>query len=154
MSAAAGALVLGGCDLITACEADAVEERIRERLQAERAKWKAQGIDRYRLTYAQQIGSRRVDTVDVFVNDGTVDSIRTARETPRDSALVGTVASFFDRIEARIGEEESQFSASFDEERGFPTEYTADFQDRPSQTVITQSLVDRHGTSSAPPNQP
>jgi len=49
---------------------------------------------------------------------------------------------------ARIGEEESQFDVQFNQERGYPTRYTADFRDdRASQTVLTIGLEDSLGAS-------
>lgn len=91
----------------------------------------------------QQRGDVIVDTAEVFVRSGTVDSIAASPDVSEEELLVGTVESFFDLVESRIGEEESQFGANFDEERGFPTNYSADFQDdRRNHDVITITLID------------
>jgi len=138
-------LVLPGCDFGSQNE---VQDRIRERVENRRQQWQDQDIEDYKLVYAQQVGDVRIDTVSVFVTAGTVDSINTTPDVSEDELLVGTVGSFFDLIEARIGESDSQFSAGFNNEQGYPVEYTADFQDgRPSQTVLTTALNDSLGVS-------
>lgn len=138
-------LVLPGCDFGSQNE---VQERIRERVENRRQQWQAQDIEDYKLVYAQQVGDVRIDSVTVFVTAGTVDSITTSADVPEDELLVGTISAFFDLIEARIGERDSQFSAGFNNERGYPVEYTADFRDgRPSQTVLTTALDDSLGGS-------
>jgi hypothetical protein len=53
---------------------------------------------------------------------------------------VTTVESFFDRIKDRIGEDTSEFTADFDEERGYPTEYQAGLEDQPNEVVVTHGL--------------
>jgi hypothetical protein len=59
-----------------------------------------------------------------------------------DEPLVGTISSFFDLIEARVGESDSQFGANFDDTRGFPVNYNAGFQDdRRSQDIITLEVT-------------
>jgi hypothetical protein len=136
------AVVLSGCDIFTGAN-DELAGQIRQRVQDRQQQWQNQNIEDYQLIYSQQVGDVLVDSIEVFVRSRTVDSIATSRDIPEEEVLVGTVASFFDLIEARIGEDESQFTADFDEDQGFPTRYTADFQDgRQSQTVLTTALVD------------
>lgn len=147
----ASALVLlwvPGCDLFTAPGQDGLREKMKKRVQERREQWEEQGIENYQLKYSQQIGETRVDSVSVHVQDGAVDSVLVSSTVSRDELLVGTVDSFFDLIESRLGEPESQFSADFDQNLGFPTSYTADFLDgRPSQTVVTLALRDSTGGS-------
>jgi hypothetical protein len=134
-----------GCDF---SQQDEIQDRMRERVENRRQQWQSQGIETYRLIYSQQVGNVLVDTVRVVVTGGTVDSSSTSVDVSEAELLVGTVDSFFDLIEARIGEEESQFDVQFNQERGYPTRYTADFQDdRPSQTVLTIGLEDSLGAS-------
>jgi hypothetical protein len=133
-------LVLPGCDF---GGQEGIQDQIRERVEARRQQWEDQDIENYKLVYSQQVGDVLIDTVNVFVSAGAVDSITTSSDVSKDELLVGTVGTFFDLIEARIGESESQFSAGFNNERGYPVEYTADFRDgRPSQTVVTTALND------------
>lgn len=135
---AIGILVIGGCDF-----GGGVEDLVRDRLENARQRWQEQDIQNYQLIYAQQRGDVIVDTVEVFVRSGTVDSTATSPEVSEEELLVGTVESFFDLIESRIGEEESQFGANFDEDQGFPTDYNADFtDDRRSHDIITIALED------------
>jgi len=137
-----GVLVMGSCDLFSDAN-DEVSNQILERVRNRRQQWQDQNIEDYQLIYSQQVGDVLVDSVEVFVRSRMVDSIATSQDLPEDEVLVGTVGSFFDLVEARIGEDDSQFNADFDEEQGFPTRYTADFQDdRRSQTVLTTALVD------------
>lgn len=134
---------VSGCDF---SEQDEIQDRMRERVENRRQQWESQGIETYRLIYSQQVGDVLVDTVRVVVTGGTVDSSSTSVDVSEAELLVGTVDSFFDLIEARIGEEESQFDVQFNQERGYPTRYTADFRDdRASQTVLTIGLEDSLG---------
>ena len=136
---------MSGCDF---SEQDEIQDRMRERVENRRQQWESQGIETYRLIYSQQVGDVLVDTVSVVVTGGTVDSSSISVDVSEAELLVGTVDSFFDLIEARIGEEESQFDVQFNQERGYPTRYTADFRDdRPSQTVLTIGLEDSLGAS-------
>ena len=138
----AGIFVVSGCDIFNEPD-DELSDQISQRVQERRQQWQDQNIEDYQLIYSQQVGEVLVDSVKVFVRSGMVDSIATSRDIPEEELLVGTVESFFDLIEARIGEDESQFTADFDSEQGFPTRYTADFQDgRRSQTVLTNTLID------------
>lgn len=131
-----GALLSGGCDFGTSARSQA-----RDRLKNARDQWQAQNIQDYRFVYRQQRGEVIVDTAEVFVRGGTVDSVHTVPDVSEDELLVGTIASFFDLIEARIGEDGSQFGANFDPERGFPTDYNAGFQDdRRNQDIITVTV--------------
>lgn len=140
-------LAVSGCDFNGN---DEVRDRIRERLQSERQKWEDQDISRYQLVYSQQAGSLLVDTVRVFVSGGTVDSTVAPDEVPDEDLLVGTVDSYFNLIEARIGEDDSGFRAEFDEEQGFPITYTANFFDgRADQAVETISLMDSSGAANS-----
>jgi len=133
-----GVVVSGGCDA-----GFDVENQVRDQLDEARQRWQEQSIRNYQFIYAQQRGDVIVDTAEVFVRSGTVDSIATSPAVAEDELLVGTVGSFFDLIEARIGEDDSQFGADFDEEQGFPVSYNADFQDdRRNQDIITIALVD------------
>jgi hypothetical protein len=133
-----GGTVVGGCDA-----GFDVENQVRDQLDEARQRWQEQSIRNYQFIYAQQRGDVIVDTAEVFVRSGTVDSIATSPEVSEDELLVGTVGSFFDLIEDRIGEDDSQFGADFDDEQGFPVSYNADFQDdRRSQDIITIALVD------------
>lgn len=142
-----GLLAIAGCDLFSDAN-DGVSDQILERVQERRQQWLDQNIEDYQLIYSQQVGDVLVDSVEVFVRSRTVDSIATSRDIPEDEVLIGTVGSFFDLIEARVGEDDSQFTADFDEEQGFPTRYTADFQDdRRSQTVLTTAVVDSAGAT-------
>lgn len=137
-----GTFIISGCDLFTN-PGEALSDKISQRVQERRQQWKDQTIEDYQLIYSQQVGDILVDSVQVFVRSRTVDSVRTSRDIPEEEILVETVGSFFDLIEARIGEDASQFTTDFDEDHGFPTRYTADFQDgRQSQTVLTTALVD------------
>jgi len=136
------ALILSSCDIFTGAN-DELADQISQRVQDRRQQWQDQNIEDYQLIYSQQVGEVLVDSVEVFVRSGMVDSIVTSRDISEEEVLVGTVDSFFDLIEARIGEDESQFTADFNPNRGFPTRYTADFQDdRRSQTVLTNALID------------
>lgn len=136
---------MSGCDF---SQQDEIQDRMRERVENRRQQWESQGTETYRLIYSQQVGDILVDTVRVVVTGGTVDSSSTSVDVSEAELLVGTVDSFFDLIEARIGEEESQFDVQFNQERGYPTRYTADFRDdRPSQTVLTIGLEDSLGAS-------
>lgn len=133
--------IFGGCNF-----GFDVEDQVRDRLNDARQRWQEQSIGNYQFIYAQQRGDVIVDTAEVFVRSGTVDSIATSPEVSEDELLVGTVGSFFDLIEDRIGEDDSQFGADFDEEQGFPVSYNADFQDgRRNQDIITIALVDSVG---------
>jgi len=133
-----GGAVLGGCDA-----GFDVENQVRDQLNEARQRWQEQSIRNYQFIYAQQRGDVTVDTAEVFVRSGTVDSIATSPEVTEDELLVGTVSSFFNLIEDRIGEDDSQFGADFDDEKGFPASYNADFQDeRRNQDIITIALVD------------
>ncbi len=113
-------------------------------MEEARQRWQEEAIQDYQFVYTQQRGDVIVDTAEVFVRAGTVDSIATSpADVPEEELLVGTVESFFDLIEPRIGEEDSQFGANFDEDQGFPTEYNAGFQDdRRDQDIITIEFVD------------
>jgi len=134
--------VVSGCDLFDG-PGQKLQDDIKQRVQERRQQWEDQGIENYRLVYSQQVGETLVDSVHVRAEQGSVDSIDVSQDVPKEDLLVGTVDSFFDLIEARIGEEESQFTADFDQDQGFPTSYTADFEDdRPSQTVLTIALED------------
>lgn len=138
LTLAIGGTVVGGCDA-----GFDVENQVRGQLDEARQRWQEQSIRNYQFIYAQQRGDVIVDTAEVFVRSGTVDSIATSPEVSEDELLVGTVGSFFDLIEDRIGEDDSQFGADFDDEQGFPVSYNADFQDdRRSQDIITIALVD------------
>lgn len=131
-----GGLGLGGCGF-----GGNAQNQVREQLENAREKWQAQEIQDYRLVYQQQRGSTIVDTVEVFVQTGQVDSIRTTPTVSDGELLVRTVDSFFDLIEARIAEDASQFGANFDTEQGFPIDYNANFNDgRRSQDIITVAL--------------
>jgi len=133
LSLLTGILLVSGCDF----EGSARSE-IRNQLQEAREKWRAQGTENYRFRYSQQRGDVIIDTVEVVVRGGSVDSIRTVPDVADDEPLVGTIASFFDLIERRIDEEDSQYGANFDNDRGFPVNYNAGFQDdRRSQDIIT-----------------
>jgi len=135
----AGAFLAGGCDFGSSARSQA-----RDRLESARETWQSQNIENYRFVYRQQRGDVIVDTAEVFVREGRVDSISTSPDGREDDLLVGTIASFFDLIEARIGEEDSQFGANFDRERGFPTDYNAGFQDsRRDQDIITVAVEAR-----------
>lgn len=135
---AIGGAVVGGCDA-----GFDVENQVRDQLDDARQRWQEQSIRNYQFIYAQQRGDVIVDTAEVFVRSGAVDSIATSPEVSEDELLVGTVGSFFDLIEGRIGEDDSQFGADFDEEQGFPVSYNADFQDdRRNQDIVTIALVD------------
>lgn len=135
-------LIVSGCDIFSEPN-DELSDQIRQRVQQRRQQWQDQNIEDYQLIYSQQVGDILVDSIRVVVRSRTVDSVFTSRDLSEDEVLVKTVLSFFDLIESRIGEDESQFSADFDENRGFPTRYTADFQDgRQSQTVLTTALID------------
>lgn len=130
--------IFGGCNF-----GFDVENQVRDRLNEARQRWQEQSIRNYQLTYSQQRGNVIIDTAEVFVRSGTVDSIATPPNVSEDELLIGTVESFFELVKARIGEEDSQFGANFDEERGYPTSYNADFQDgRRNQDIITIALVD------------
>lgn len=134
-----GALLGGGCDF-----GNGAENQPRDRLERAREQWREQDIQDYRFVYRQQRGEVIVDTAEVFVRGGQVDSIHTEPEVSEDELLVGTIESFFDLIEARIGEDESQFGANFDQEKGFPIEYNAGFQDdRRNQDIITLSVEEQ-----------
>lgn len=138
-------LSISGCDF---SEQDEIQDRMRDRVESRRQQWESQGIETYRLIYSQQVGDVLVDTVRVVVSGGTVDSSTSSVDGSETELLVGTVDSFFDLVEARIGEEESQFDVQFNQERGYPTRYTADFRDgRASQTVSTIRLEDSLGVS-------
>jgi hypothetical protein len=134
------ALLGTGCDFLSGSEESEVDDALRQRVEQERAKWQEQSITTYRLELGQRIGTTLVDTVKVFVRDGAVDSIYTSREIPQDEVAVTTVESFFDRIKDRIGEDTSEFTADFDEERGYPTEYRAGLEDEPNEVVVTHGL--------------
>jgi hypothetical protein len=128
-----GGLSVGGCDF-----GNSARNQARDRLENARERWQAQETQNYRFVYRQQRGEIIVDTAEVFVRGGRVDSIHTVPNVSEDELLVGTIESFFDLIEARIGEDDSQFGANFDDERGFPIDYNAGFQDdRRSQDIIT-----------------
>lgn len=144
----AGGYLTTGCDILTASQSEESKDEMLERLQIKREQWENHDIEDYRLKYSQQVGEVLVNEVSVFVSERKVDSVQMSRDdVSRDGLLVETVSSFFDLIEARVGEESSQFSVNFDTERRFPTRYTADFENRPSQTVLTISLADLTGTS-------
>lgn len=131
-----GGFVLGGCNF-----GSNAENQARNQLENAREKWQAQEMQNYRFVYQQQRGGTIVDTIEVFVQTGQVDSVRTVPEVSDEEILVRTIDSFFDLIEARIGEEESQFGANFDSEKRFPVDYNAGFQDgRRSQDIITLSV--------------
>jgi len=134
------ALLSTGCDFLSGSEESEVDDALRQRLEQERAKWQEQGITTYRLELGQRIGTTQVDTVKVFVRNGAVDSLYTSREIPQDQVAVTTVESFFDRINDRIGEDTSEFTADFDEERGYPIEYRAGLEDQPNEVVVTYGL--------------
>lgn len=135
-------LVVSGCDTFNEAN-DELASEIRQRVEERRQQWRDQDIEDYQLIYSQQVGDVIVDSVEVFVRSQAVDSIATSKDISDDEVLVGTVESFFDRIEARIGDDESRFTADFDQEQGFPTRYTADFEGgRKSETVLTTALVD------------
>ena len=143
-----GVLLVSSCDF----EGSARSE-IRNQLQEAREKWQAQGTENYRFVYSQQRGDVIIDTVEVFVRGGRMDSIRTVPDVPEDEPLVGTIASFFDLIEARVGESDSQFGANFDDTRGFPVNYNAGFQDdRRSQDIITLEVEAQGETQRAVPS--
>lgn len=136
------ALLVSGCDTFNEAN-DELASEIRQRVEDRRQQWEDQNIEDYQLIYSQQLGDVIVDSVEVFVRSQEVDSIATSKDIPDDDILVGTVESFFERIEARIGEDDSRFTADFDPDRGFPTRYTADFENgRESETVLTTALVD------------
>jgi hypothetical protein len=143
-----GGVVLVGCDFVTGSDREDVQDRIRERIENRQDQWASQNIVDYEFTYSQQIGEDFVDSVKVYVRGGDVDSISTSMPISREKLLVGTVDSFFDLILARVGEEESQFNADFDQEVGYPTEYTATFADRPDHAVVTLSVSSSEGTDS------
>lgn len=129
-------LTLGSCDF-----GFNAQSQVRERLENAQEKWQAQEIQTYRFVYQQQRGQTIVDTVEVFVRTGQIDSICTVPEVSDEELLVGTVDSFFDLIEVRIEEDESQFGANFDREQGFPIDYNASFRDgRRDQDIITISV--------------
>ena len=131
-----GGLLIGGCDF-----GNSARSQAQDRLENARERWQTQEIQDYRFVYRQQRGEVIVDTAEVFVRGGSVDSTHTVPNVSEDELLVGTIESFFDLIEARIGEEDSQFGANFDRERGFPIDYNAGFQDdRRSQDIITVSV--------------
>lgn len=138
---AAGVFAVAGCDI-----SGDVKDQVRAKLENARQQWQEQDIQDYRFRYSQQRGSVIVDTVEVFVRSGTIDSIATSPDVSEDEPLVGTVESFFDLIEDRVdeaGDDDSQFSASFDDRRGFPTSYSADFRDeRRDHDIITIGLAD------------
>lgn len=138
----ASSFVVSGCDIFNE-PGDELSDQFSQRVQDRRQQWQDQNIVDYKLIYSQQVGDVLVDSVEVFVRSKTVDSIATSRDIPEEEILVGTVESFFKLIEDRIGEDESQFTVDFDAERGFPTRYTADFQNgRRSQTILTNALID------------
>lgn len=135
---AIGIFATGGCDF-----EGGAEEQVRDQLENARQKWQEQDIQTYQLVYSQQRGDVIVDTAKVFVRSGAVDSTATTPNVSDEELLVGTVESFFDLIESRIGEEGSQYGANFHEEQGFPTSYNADFQDdRRDHDIITIELVE------------
>lgn len=143
LSVALGIVVVPGCDVFSEPGENGLREKMKQRVQDRRQQWQDQGIDNYQLLYKQKVAETVIDSVRVYVRQGAVDSIYASQNVPTDELLVGTVLSFFDLVEARIGEEESQFTADFDEERGYPRSYTADFQDgRASQTVLVLALQD------------
>jgi hypothetical protein len=149
LSFLAGILLLSGCDF----EGTARSE-IRNQLQEAREKWQAQGTENYRFVYSQQRGDVIIDTVEVFVRGGRMDSIRTVPDVGEDEPLVGTIASFFDLIEARVGESDSQFGANFDDTRGFPVNYNAGFQDdRRSQDIITLEVTAQGESQTGVPSE-
>jgi len=131
-----GAVTVTGCDLY----GDDVRDAAQDRLDRARQKWQDQGITDYQFMYSQQRGETIVDTAQVFVQSGQVDSIATTPEVPEDELLVGTVESFFELIEGRI-KDDNRFGANFDQEFGYPTDYNADFEgDRRSEDIITLEL--------------
>ena len=139
-----GSLSVGACDFENGARSQA-----RDRLDNAREKWQSQGTQNYRFVYRQQRGEVIVDTAEVFVRGGSVDSIHTVPDVSESELLVGTIESFFDLIEARIGEDESQYGANFDRERGFPTDYNAGFQDgRRNQDIITVEVEAQGGSNS------
>jgi len=138
-----GTPLVGGCDF-----GFDTQDEVRNQFEEARQRWQGQDILDYNLLYTQQRGDIIVDTAEVFVRSGEVDSLSVSPDVPEEELLVGTVESFFDLIEARIGEEDSQYRADFDDDRGFPVSYNADFQDdRRDQDIITIALVDTVGSS-------
>ena len=135
------ALTSAGCGVFGGGAQSGLQDQIRQRIQDKRAQWRSQEIDDYRLVYEQSIGDRVVDSIEVFVRGREVDSTHTSRSSGEVDRLVGTVASFFTLVEARVGEEASQFSVEFDDESGYPIEYEASFSDdRRNHAVFTISL--------------
>jgi hypothetical protein len=137
-----GGLALVGCDFLTGSDRDEVQNRIRDRIEDRREQWDSQGIDSYEFTYSQQVGTTVIDTVKIFVREGAVDSIYTDPSTPDEDLLVGSIDSFFNLIESRVGQDDTEFGAEFNEEQGYPTQYTASFPDNPNEAILTLSLTE------------
>jgi len=141
-------LLLLGCGFTGT---DDTQENIRERIDQQRELWQDQNVEDYTLVYRQRRGTVVLDSVKVFVRAGVVDSVAvfTAEDdVGDDEPLIGTVESFFTLIENRVGEEVSQFSANFDEQRGFPTEYGATFDsERRREDVRTIRLEESTGST-------
>jgi len=140
---------VGACDILSGENRAETREAIRKRIESQQQKWDDQEIDSYRLTYSQQVGDVLSSGVEVYVSSGTVDSVRTPDNVSREDLLVGTVDSFFDLLLDRFEKAGSRFRADFNEERGFPINYEGDFNDRPSETVVTESVTERTGAESS-----
>ncbi|MCS3823614.1 hypothetical protein GGP51_002569 [Salinibacter ruber] len=136
---------LAGCDFITGSDREQVQSQIRQRIESRRDQWSSQNIHDYSFVYSQRVGKKVVDSVKVYVKKGRVDSICTSVHTSEKRVLVGTVDSFFSLILKRVGEKKSQFSADFEQELGYPTEYTAKFANRPDHVVSTFSVKSLEG---------
>jgi len=133
-------LTSAGCDVLTGESTDETRDAVRQRVETARQTWQDQGGSDYRVKYSQQVADVVYRDIEVFVSNGTVDSVRASTNLSEKNLIVTTVDSFFNRILERVGEDDSQFSVNFNEEMGYPVEYQASFSNRPNEGVVTQSV--------------
>lgn len=128
--ASAGLLVclcgVGGCDFIGAGLQQA-------ELDAALAKWESQGIDtyEYRFSNACECLPETSGPIIITVFNDEVTAVRRPDDAaglpPRDGGPAPTIPELFETVQSAIVEGADSITVEYDEEFGFPTQLTIDW---------------------------
>jgi len=128
---------------LTGCSDLFSPDRDRSRLEENRDKWRAQGLNSYTFTFRQGCFCGITEPVRVVVVNGSaVNATLISNSQLIDPRFVSSIESLFDFIDRGIAKHSVVLEVTYDPARGFPTRIVSDGSKNIADDEVTYEVSD------------